>query len=251
MTEYHDIKLNKEICDKLIEHVESSVQESKISQDKTIFDGWRGQNSESKNRISLHTEFRQKVVVPKGTHDILQKEPNFLTKLNMKAFTENREEIILEKYKNYQESEYTKYSSPRITELIPEEIFKYFKISRDECSIYIQKLKPGKILVAHKDYYITFKYEKNEHKNLNINSNKINDKIIRVWISLSGKKFGHILIVENKAFYWQEQGTILTWNTDELHTAANLGYEDRYILIITGKVKNKYIFDKTKNMQKG
>jgi hypothetical protein len=60
--------------------------------------------------------------------------------------------------------------------------------------------------------------------------------VIRLWITLTEPRFGHVLIVEDKPFYWLEQGSIVTWETHELHTAANLGYEDRFIMTITGSV---------------
>jgi hypothetical protein len=61
--------------------------------------------------------------------------------------------------------------------------------------------------------------------------------IIRLWISLTEPKFGHILIIEDTALYFLEQGSIVTWPADKLHTAANLGYEDRYIMRLTGYLK--------------
>jgi hypothetical protein len=59
-------------------------------------------------------------------------------------------------------------------------------------------------------------------------------KIKRLWISLTEPKLGHALFVGNDVAYNLKQGTVLTFNKDILHCGCNAGYEDRYVLTLTG-----------------
>lgn len=156
------------------------------------------------------------------------------------GFDQDREGKILEFYKNYQESGYTNFSDNAINELIPNNIFEYFKLDKNQCKIDVKKFQPGKIHIPHKDYYINLKYNLIDNNGMVEYQPIINDdadkEIIRLWITLTEPRFGHLLIVEDSALYWLEQGSIVTWESHELHAAANLGYEDRYIMTITGKV---------------
>lgn len=220
----HNITLNKAICDELIEYIKQydSLQHTERLHAPCV--ELNAKVDQSKDRISLHVKAR------------LDSNRRDNTPI---VFFDNREELILENYQNHQESEYIKYSNQIISNAVPQEVFDHFNLNRYECKIYVHRLKPGKILVPHKDYYITFNHGTHTDKNASTLGAQPIKNVIRLWISLSGKKFGHILIIEEDAIYWQEQGTIITWNKDELHTAANLGYEDRYIMIITGAVVNK------------
>ena len=137
----------------------------------------------------------------------------------------------------HKESEYTIYKSININDLVSDEIFDYFKLNRKDCQIELMKLSPGKMRIPHKDYYINYKYRIiNNNGNFEYIPKDFEEEpnVTRLWITLTEPCFGHILIVEDKSFYWLDQGSIVTWKTPELHTAANLGYEDRFIMTITG-----------------
>lgn len=202
----HDIKMTRDNCNKLLDSVKS-IESKKDSQSSI---------SNTKGGI---------------------KESNAVKNMNIEM--DFRENLILNYYKNHQESGYTNYTSAEIDTLVSQDIFNYFGLERNDCRIDIKKFSPGKIHIPHKDYYINYK-----HSLADINGNiaslskkDIKDKkVIRLWITLTEPKFGHILIIEDKSFYWLEQGTIITWEQHELHTAANLGYEDRFIMTITGTV---------------
>jgi hypothetical protein len=150
------------------------------------------------------------------------------------------EQLILKHYKNHQESGYINYISPAIDNCVPDSIFQNFKLSKSHCKIDVKQLLPGKVHIPHRDYYLNFKlgiksqgsYEF-DYNNQMVNTNDI----IRLWITLTEPKFGHILLVEQTAVYFLPQGSIVTWDYGELHTAANLGYESRFIMTITGQVQ--------------
>lgn len=158
---------------------------------------------------------------------------------DMSLFSDPREYYILKGYENHKESGYTNYASEDISNLLPDSLFLYFNLNRKDCLVDVKKSSPGKIHIPHKDYYINYKYNLVDvNGNLEFVSKQekfVEDKkIIRLWITLTDPRFGHILIVENKTYYGLSQGSIVTWEADELHTAANLGFEDRYIMTITG-----------------
>ena len=158
---------------------------------------------------------------------------------DMSLFNDPREYYILKRYEHHKESGYTNYAAEDISNLLPDNLFTYFSLDRKDCLVDVKKSSPGKIHIPHKDYYINYKYNLVDvNGNLEFVSKQeklIEDrKIIRLWITLTEPRFGHILIVENKTYYGLPQGSIVTWEADELHTAANLGFEDRYIMTITG-----------------
>jgi hypothetical protein len=152
--------------------------------------------------------------------------------------TTEKEYTILEKYKQHKESGYINYTSKKIENIIPDYIFEYFNLEKLKCKIEIKEFLPGKLHIPHKDYYANYSHGLTNESVYNFNENteiQINNYFIRIWISLTEPKFGHVLIIENKALYWLDQGTIVTWDKNELHSAANLGYENRYIMTITGE----------------
>ena len=158
---------------------------------------------------------------------------------DMSLFNDPREYHILKGYQCHKESGYTNYASEELTALLPDSLFSYFFLDRKDCLVDVKKSSPGKIHIPHKDYYINYKYnlvDVNGSLEFTAKQEKeLNDKkVVRLWITLTEPRFGHILIVEDKTYYWLEQGSVVTWEAHELHTAANLGFEDRYIMTITG-----------------
>lgn len=117
---------------------------------------------------------------------------------------------------------YVHYEIDEISKLIPNNFLEKFNLSSNKIRIVLRKNYPKRIWPPHRDYFIsTFA--------------KPSKNIIRLWISLTEPKFGHVLIIENKILYYLEQGTIVTWDPKELHSGANLGIENRYFLTIVGE----------------
>lgn len=88
----------------------------------------------------------------------------------------------------------------------------------------VNKLLPGQILPYHTDKFITYKKRNNVSEDENI---------IRYIVFLHETKAGQQLWIENKICIG-EAGSFFGWGGGTLHMAANLGWEDRYILQITG-----------------
>jgi hypothetical protein len=91
----------------------------------------------------------------------------------------------------------------------------------------VNKLSPGQILPYHKDKFSTYK------KRNNVSDT---DDIVRYIVFLHNTKAGHQLWIEEQICIGSA-GSYFGWDNDTIHMAANLGWEDRYILQITG-VKN-------------
>jgi hypothetical protein len=214
----HEITLPHDICDKLVDFTKTLDLQSQHEATRGDRDGTSAFISQTKGGIRESTTVKDK---------------------NM--FVDHREYLILKHYENHQESGYTNYAHQDISYLVPNEIFDHFNLDRQDCKVDVKKFAPGKIHIPHKDYYINYIYNMVDRNGAISYENKPNHDVtrpvIRLWITLTEPKFGHILIVENKTYYALPQGSIVTWNGDELHTAANLGYEDRFIMTITGQVK--------------
>jgi hypothetical protein len=152
---------------------------------------------------------------------------------------DERSDIIFDKYAEHKESGYINFQSPLIKDVLPDSLFDQYRLKKTDVDIVVIKVLPGKIHIPHIDSYINLFYNYKSDSDLLLHEQRKNetrsrDKVIRLWITLTEPKFGHILIVEDKALYWLEQGTMVSWQLNELHTAANLGYEDRYVMTITG-----------------
>jgi len=88
----------------------------------------------------------------------------------------------------------------------------------------INRMAPGKILPYHRDLFKTYK------KRNNISDNQ---DILRIIVFLEDTKAGHQLWIEDQPCYGKA-GSYFGWERDTIHMAANLGWEDRYIMQITG-----------------
>jgi hypothetical protein len=162
--------------------------------------------------------------------------------------TDLRELEVWKTWKDNKEVQQIIYKSKKIDEQVPENIFDYFNINKNKCVIDVRRFFPGKLHVPHKDYYFNLSYSEWEappknalelkdrlEKMKTLSKEILQPKnIVRLWISLTEPKFGHVLMIEDKVLYWLEQGSIVTWDIQELHSAANVGYEDRFIMRITG-----------------
>jgi len=99
---------------------------------------------------------------------------------------------------------------------------KTFELEKTVCVV--DRMDPGQILPYHKDRYQAY-----------IKRNDIQDtaNITRIIVFLHDQKPGHQLWIEDK-ICMGPAGSYFGWHSNTKHMAANLGYESRYILQITG-----------------
>jgi len=90
----------------------------------------------------------------------------------------------------------------------------------------VNKVMPGEILPYHTDHYKTYK-QRNR-----ISDSKAQD-IQRIIVFLHDQKAGHQLWIEDK-ICTGSAGDYFGWGYGVKHMAANLGFEDRYVLQVTG-----------------
>ena len=102
------------------------------------------------------------------------------------------------------------------------DVLKNFNI--DKPVVAVNKMVPGQVLPYHKDRFA-------EYKRRNNISN--DDSIVRYIVFLHDQKAGHQLWIEDQVCTGSA-GCYFGWDDYTIHMAANLGWEDRYILQITG-----------------
>ena len=88
------------------------------------------------------------------------------------------------------------------------------------------RMTSGTVMPQHSDRYVNyvrrFDLEGREHT------------VNRALILLEDWKPGHYLDCMGQAFVHWRAGDVVEWTYDTPHTAANIGFEDRYTLQITG-----------------
>ena len=102
------------------------------------------------------------------------------------------------------------------------ETAKTFGLADTVCAV--SRMDPGQYLPFHKDKYPTY-----------IQRNNIQDasKLLRIIVFLHDQKPGHQLWIED-AICMGPAGSYFGWHHNANHMAANLGFESRYVLQITG-----------------
>jgi len=160
-----------------------------------------------------------------------QREKSFSKYMNPKEA-----KLTVEIGKKYPSSSqlFYRYTNPKYKDWIPEKIWKKIGIKKDSAKVQIMRHNPGTCTIPHIDRYISF-----IGKKLNKNTNpkkikKIESMVNRVWITMTKPKLGHALFFGNEVAYWLKQGTALSFNKKIYHSGGNMGYEDRYVLTITG-----------------
>ena len=88
------------------------------------------------------------------------------------------------------------------------------------------RMTPGTVMPEHSDRYVTYV------KRFNLQGKE--HTISRALILLEDWKPGHYLDCMGRAFVHWRAGDVVEWTYDTPHTAANIGFEDRYTLQITG-----------------
>lgn len=96
----------------------------------------------------------------------------------------------------------------------------------------INKLLPGNFIPPHTDEMFKLKQSLLD-KNIDIN----NVELIRVTMFLTDHKLGHWINIDNQSLDNYNKGDYSFIRPGVLHTVANLGYQDRYTLQVTGTVK--------------
>lgn len=129
-------------------------------------------------------------------------------------------------------SQATKYTAYRETNLetairnmLPPSIMMYHEMNPGSCKATVYHMKPGNFTPPHYDVYRQLWNRENA---------------VRLWISLSKPAFGHILWIDGETPYVNlTQGTVIQVSKgerseDKMHTGANLGYENRWFMTLTG-----------------
>jgi hypothetical protein len=120
-----------------------------------------------------------------------------------------------------------RYTNKALSDMIPKSFWKKYKMDKATCRIAIMRHPPGTVSIPHIDRYYNAKKELGQ-KGLDAT------KIRRLWIPLTEPKLGHALFVGNEVAYGLKRGTVLTFNNDIPHSGCNVGYEDRYVMTLTG-----------------
>lgn len=92
----------------------------------------------------------------------------------------------------------------------------------------VQKMSPGMILPYHSDKY---GYYRSQRPGVEI------EDIKRVIVFLEDWKPGHISEIAGESHSNWKRGDWISWTGSTIHLAANLGFEDRYSLQLTGIIK--------------
>lgn len=148
---------------------------------------------------------------------------HFKTHYSKQRDSTDIEKKIFETYRQNDKSQstiYYEYQSPEFNKIIPDSFYQYFNFIEDKCYSKILRMPPGNFMLPHYDNYSGLKDSSRDAS--------------RLWISLTEPKFGHILVIEDTVFYMVKQGTVTHFKKNELHFSANLGYEDRYVMLVTG-----------------
>lgn len=131
-----------------------------------------------------------------------------------------------ESQKRYNLDSLISYIGRDIPNCVTDCVCKNFNLN--EISLSVQKMLPGMILPYHSD---KFNYYLSQYPNLKIN------QIKRVIIFLEDWKAGHISEIDGASHTNWKKGDWISWIGATPHLAANLGFEDRYTLQITGIIK--------------
>lgn len=134
--------------------------------------------------------------------------------------------LNVESEKRYNPESLIAHINRDIPEIIRDFVIK--NIELDHISLSVQKMLPGMILPYHSDKY---GFYLSQHPGVTVNQVK------RIIIFLEDWKAGHISEVDGQSHTNWKQGDWICWNGSTPHLAANLGFEDRYTLQITGIIR--------------
>ena len=161
-------------------------------------------------------------------HSFDTEKPNYHRNRNKKQLAFSKK--IVELYHpNKNIAYFYRYTNEKLVNLLPKNFWSKFNMDKERCRVEILHHPPGTVSIPHIDRYHTMM------KDLKLlNDKKKRKQVRRLWISLTDPKLGHALFVGNEVAYNLERGTILTFDKDIPHSGCNVGYEDRYVLTVTG-----------------
>lgn len=88
------------------------------------------------------------------------------------------------------------------------------------------RMTSGTVMPCHQDKYVTYVARFGLHG--------LEQNIRRAIIFLEDWKIGHYFDIAGEPILKWKAGDVVEWNYDTWHTAANIGFHDRYTLQITG-----------------
>ena len=122
-----------------------------------------------------------------------------------------------------------RYVNVKFKDTLPSNFWQKFNIERDTARVQVMCHKPGTVSIPHVDKYNSFLIDEKQ------TSNKAKrKKVKRIWITLTEPKMGHALFVGKEVAYNLPKGTALEFDHNQVHSGGNIGYEDRYVMTITG-----------------
>jgi hypothetical protein len=101
----------------------------------------------------------------------------------------------------------------------------HFQLNHLSWSVY--RMRPGDVLPEHADTYNRF---------CELHGLFDTKKIVRALVFLEDWQSGHYLELNKKPVTGWKAGDWVSWNSDFLHLAANVGKTNRYTLQLTGTV---------------
>ena len=135
---------------------------------------------------------------------------------------------IASSYKNNIQKFY-RYVNAKFKNTLPNNFWSKFNIERDSARVQVMCHKPGTVSIPHVDKYNSFLIDEKQTSNT-----AKRKKVKRIWITLTEPKMGHALFVGKEVAYNLPKGTALEFDHNQVHSGGNIGYEDRYVMTITG-----------------
>ena len=108
---------------------------------------------------------------------------------------------------------------------IRHELAEYLGLEKDTLLMRIQVQAPGEMIALHLDPLKTKLFGAED------------EQILRYAWFLEDQHPGEVWLMDNAAIYWKAGDLVYFDNTRLPHATANLGYNDRYVMIITGTKK--------------
>ena len=122
-----------------------------------------------------------------------------------------------------------RYVNVKFKDTLPSNFWQKFNIERDTARVQVMCHKPGTVSIPHVDKYNSFLIDEKQTSNT-----AKRKKVKRIWITLTEPKMGHALFVGKEVAYNLPKGTALEFDHNQVHSGGNIGYEDRYVMTITG-----------------
>ena len=111
-----------------------------------------------------------------------------------------------------------------------EDIRRSFDSIMQYSTVTVNKLTPGCFIPPHKDHFYKLREATKSLDTKGLITLRIN-------IMLQDKKLGHVLDIEGQTLDQYQAGDYVYIFPGIIHTAANLGWEDRYTMQVSGLVK--------------